>query len=307
MEDLGDVDLAAIDLKLLAILDAVLVEGNLSRAGRRLGLTQSAVSQAIARLRVILGDELFVRTGRGVRATARAQSLAVPIARALALLRAALAPASAFDPAASDRRFFISMRQDLAHVLGARLHGVLPAGSRVSFYIVDRAPTDLAAALRYGAPELALTTTEISGAEIRSTLLVAERLVVLARRGNPAVGERLTEEAYLRLGHVLLSRADPADASEVDARLAGRGRGRHVSLALPSASAVVAVAASTDNLCTAPERMWRPFAEGLDIVAHEPPLDLPHFNVHMSWHERLEDDAGHRWLRRTLLQLCDEL
>lgn len=300
MKERVDVDLAAIDLKLLSILEAVLIEGNLSRAGRRLGLSQSAVSQAIARLRILLADDLFERTGRGVRPTARATSIAAPLGLALATLRGALQPPAEFDSASSDRRFFIAMRADVAQALGPRLQALLPAGSGMAFYIVDRPSEGLAAELRFGTPEVAILAEPLRSIGCRCEPLLAERLVVLARRGHPEIGERLAEETYARLSHAVLSRTGPDDRSPLDAEFERRGIARRVPMALPSLEAVVALVARSDLVCTVPARLTRSLAAELGLVTHELPFPQPEFAVHLAWHGYFDNDAGHRWLREQI-------
>lgn len=305
--DVRDLDLSAIDLKLLTILDAVLAERNLSRAGRRLGMSQSAVSQALARLRVLLGDDLFERTGRGVRPTPRAVELAEPVSRALAILRDALRPASGFDAVASDRRFFLAMRPDVAHAFGARLYLHLPRSSRISLYIVNSRLSDIENDLRFGSPEIAVLSEPIGISGIHNELLFKEQLVVLARRGHPHIGDRLTAEVYLRLGHSVMSRSRPEDQSAVDAELDRRRIARYVPIALPSAAAVIALVAKTDLVTTVPKRLAGVIAEGLDLVVHDLPLPQPPLPIYLSWHERFDGDQGHQWLRETLRAIAREL
>ena len=294
------VDIDSIDLRLLSVFEAVMTECSFSRAGRRLGLTQSAVSQAIARLRPIVHDELFERTGRGVRPTPRACELDEPIRRALHLLRLSLNQTGGFDPATTPRTFFVAMQPDVAEAFAVELYRALPPSTRSRLYVVPPRPNGLLADLRFGEPELAIMQETIEAHGFRGELLYTEGIVMLARQGHPGIENPVTWENYARLGHVVLSRPDPSEPSPIDLEFKRRRADRHVPLSMPTAASVLKVAEQSDLVCTLGRRLAQYFATQHKLEIHELPIDQLTLPLFMVWHERFDNDRGHQWLRRTL-------
>ncbi|MEZ5816972.1 MAG: LysR family transcriptional regulator [Hyphomicrobiaceae bacterium] len=294
------IDLDAIDLKLLSVFEAVMSECSFSRAGRRLGMTQSAVSQAIARLRPILHDELFERTGRGVRPTPRACELDQPIRQALGLLRTFLNPAAGFDPGTIARTFFIAMMPDVAEAFAVNIHAALPSPTGTRLYVVSADGRELETDLRYGEPELAIVRDSMDSPGFRNELLFTEKVVVVAKRNHPAIKGQITWEDYTRLGHVVLARSGPSDPTPVDVEFKRRGDQRHVPMALPTAASVLKVVEQSELVCTLGHRVAAYFASQHDLEIHNLPFDGLTLPVFMVWHERFETDRGHVWLRNLL-------
>lgn len=294
------IDLDSIDLKLLSVFEAVMTECSFSRAGKRLGMTQSSVSQAIARLRPMLHDELFERTGRGVRPTPRACELDEPVRRALALLRQSFNPTGGFDPSTMPRTFFIAMQPDVAEAFAVKLFQALPPESRARLYIVPARPGELDTDLRFGEPEVAVLAETLETHGFRNELLYTEGIVMLARRGHPGIGRTVSWDDYARLGHVVLSRSGPSELSPIDLEFKRRKAHRFVPVSMPTAASVLKVVEQSDLVCTLGRRLAHYFAAQHGLEVHELPVDQLTLPLHMVWHERFDNDRGHQWLRHTL-------
>lgn len=293
-------DLGAIDLKLLSVFEVVMSECSFSRAGRRLGMTQSAVSQAIARLRPFLHDDLFERTGRGVRPTPRARELEEPIRKALSLLRISISAKEGFDPRTIARTFFVAVRPDVAEVFAVQLYEALPSPSKLRLYIVAVDGRDLETELRYGEPELAITREAIDSQGFHSELLYTENIVMVARRNHPGISDPLTWDDYVRLGHVALSLSNPSETSPIDREFKRRGDQRTVAVALPTAGSVARIAEQTELVCTLGHRVAEYFASRQALEIHALPIGELTLPMFMVWHERFDNDRGHLWLRNQL-------
>jgi len=297
---------ASIDLNLLTHLDALLGERHVTRAAAREGLTQSAMSRSLAKLRAHLGDALLVRGAGGLVLTPRAEALRAPLRRALDDLDALLAPAAPFDPATAARSFTVGMADYgealLLPPLLARLRATAPA-LQVG---TSRVAPDARAALDEGQVDLLLAPRRSGGAATVWRKLFHEEFVCIARRGHPGVGARLTLPRFLALSHVAITPGNrpgtPAD--EVLARL---GRRRRVAVRVPNFLMAPLLVATSDLIGLYPARLARRAAELLPLALHPPPFPLPGFDLHLAWHERHRRDAGHRWFREQLVELAAEL
>lgn len=294
------IDLGGIDLKLLSVFDAVMSESSFSRAARRLGMTQSAVSQAMARLRPLFDDDLFERTGRGVRPTPRALELSGPIRQGLNLLRSSLDPKVGFDPEAVARTFFIAMQPHVAEAFAVQFYEALPQASKLRLYIVPADGRDLEADLRYGEPEIAITRDAIEAPGFRNELLFSEAIVLMARRGHPAISGPLTWDDYAGFQHVAISLSGPSDASPIDREFKRRGVQRAVPVCMPTAASGLKIVEQTDLVCTLGHRLAERFASWHALEIHALPVDGLVLPMFMVWHERFDNDRGHLWLRDRL-------
>src|SRR5262249_47428367 len=190
---IGNVNLASIDLNLLVAFEALLAERNVSRAAQRVGLAQPSMSHALTRLRVLFGDELFVRTPREMKPTPRALDLAAPIADALEQVRRAFEPTSTFDPRASDRRFRVAGSQYVDFVLGVLLVPMLMrAAPRACFEALHKDETEAIQLLDTGVIDLAIGRFTDAPKRLRAAPLYEERWVCIARRDHPGLRDGLT-------------------------------------------------------------------------------------------------------------------
>lgn len=293
--------LAGIDLNLLTSLDAVLETQNLTVAAKQLGLTQPAVSHALKRLRELLGDDLLVRTKRGMQPTPRALELRPAVRDALAAAAAVLQAAPAFDPATSQRAFSIVAPDQVAfHVFPALANRLIEApGLRIDLRPAqsDRMTEHLATDL-----DLAVGVFRDAPAGVRTEPLWKEDFVCVVRKGSPAARGPFDLARYLSLRHLLVAPRGTA-GSPLDDLLAKKGHRRTIAMILTHFLVAPQIVATTDLAWTAPGGLARRFAEQLPLTIREPPITPPGFTVSMRWHVRLDRDPGLAWLREMLREL----
>jgi DNA-binding transcriptional LysR family regulator len=288
------------DLNLLAVLDAVLTEGSNRAAAARLGVTQSAVSHALAKLRQRLGDPLVVPTGGRMVPTPLAESLAPVLRESLERLSGALRGTRGFEPSQSTRTFWLSSA-DLAGmvVLPPLLRELTRAAPGVSVRMKPPSDSTLTE-LERGGLDVALGIFEDMPAAFRVQALFRERFVCVARRGHPVTGGRLTLARYLEHGHVIVAPRGNSTSSIVDDALAKLGKARRVVAAVPHFFLAPFVVASTDLLLMAPERLAHLLAPAFGLELLQAPLEVEGFTVSQLWHERMQHDAAHAWLRKMI-------
>jgi len=295
MRTIDDAHIRRLDMTLLLVFEGLIRQGKMGAVGVELGLTQSAVSHAVGRLRTVFGDQLFVRRGAGVVPTRRAVELAEPIGRAIAAVRGALLVGRSFDPASATRMFRVAAFDSVIAALTPRLIADLAAnapGCTVAFRTLGKAESERA--VLDGTVDLAVGVHRpaLDGTVTRP--LLAEGYRVAARRGHPALADGLDLDTYCALGHVLVSPSgDPRGV--VDDVLAGIGRTRRVVVVMPQfVSALMAVSRS-DAIVTAPARACRRLGELFDLGIHEPPLQLPGFTLGLLTRADFGDDPALAW------------
>ncbi|NBD09448.1 LysR family transcriptional regulator [Corallococcus sp. Z5C101001] len=295
----AEVDLTGINLNLMVALDALLREAHVTRAAARVGLTQSAMSHALAQLRALLGDALLIRGRGGMVLTPRAEQLAAPLRRGLAELQRALRNEPPFEPATASRRFTVATRDYFGSVLlpGAlELLGREAPGVDLSVRHVES--STFPALLETGEVDLVVVTPPVeSGPGLRQQKLFTEDFVCVVRKDHPAVRRTLDLDTYLKLSHVLISpRGDGVGA--VDVALAQRGLPpRRIALRVPYFLIAPLVVTRSDHVLTAPRRLIAAFSETYPLQVLAPPLPIPPFDIIQVWHERFDGDPAHQWLR----------
>jgi DNA-binding transcriptional LysR family regulator len=284
------------DLNLLRVLDAVLAEGQVSAAARRLNLSQPATSAALARLREALGDPLLLRSGNRMRMTPMAEALRPQVRRVLADIEQALRVPAGFDPAVSERSFRILANDYAATVVLAPLAGRLARSApRVGLEIL---PFEDRFAERLATDEYDLAVRDgwaMRGWRRRESLF-REDYVGLVRIGHPRLSRTPSLEEYLREGHVLVSPAGVVPGT-VDQALAGLRRRRRVAITVPHFLAAPGIVAQTDFVVTLARRIAEPLAGAFELRRFPLPLRLPGFDLAMAWHARAETDDGVTWLK----------
>jgi DNA-binding transcriptional LysR family regulator len=296
---MADARLGAMNLNLLAALDALLSEGSVTRAAARMGVTQSAMSHSLRQLREVLGDPLLVRGPTGMTPTPRAAALREPVRRGLIELSRALEGGS-FDPGSAKRTFTLSCGDFFTVLLLPPLLEIL--GREAPGIDVAVRPTDgerEAALLEAGETDAAIVVAIAERSSLRRARLFTESFVCLVREGHPEVGDALTLETFVRLPHALISPRGSGPAF-VDEALAKKGLARRIALRVPFFLAAPPIIAGSDLVLTAPRRTAELFARTLPLRMLPPPLALPGFSVHLAWHERDGADPAHLWLRRTV-------
>jgi DNA-binding transcriptional LysR family regulator len=307
--------LRTLDLNLLRVFLALMDEGSVTRAGARLGLTQSAVSHALNRLRYGLNDELFVRAPSGMQPTARAIEIAPRVRQGIGQLQTALAPA-AFDPADTDRDFIVAAGPYSASVLLpdviVRVQAEAPNAS-----IRVRSPSRGAVEeLDAGRSDLVIGVFGRTPDRFDSEVLFSDAMVWVLRAGHPAAGRPLTVEALAALPHLLVATVDAADTIQgsvieqgverrvaiddhVEDEFASRGLTRTVALTLPDMHSALAIVARSDMVTAAPRGMVQVFGGALGLTAMEPPYPNPPRDIVALWRKD-NDGPALQWLRGLL-------
>lgn len=292
------------DLNLLLTLDVLLAEGSVARAARRLRLSPSAMSRALARLRAATGDPLLVRAGRGLVPTPRALDLRGQVGPLVEQALAALRPASALDLTRLDRVFTLRSSEGFVETYGAalitRVADVAP-GVRLRFMAKpDRDSTPL----RDGTVDLETGVVgQDMGPELRVQSLFQDRFVGVVRPGHPLLARAVTAPAYAAALHVAVTRARP-DRGPVDRALLALGLERRVAAFVAGYAGALAVARGSDLVATVSARHTAALRAGM--VAFDLPFPVPSVTVSLLWHPRLDADPAHRWLRGMVREVCGD-
>jgi DNA-binding transcriptional LysR family regulator len=290
------------DLNLLFTLDVLLAEGSVARAARRLRLSPSAMSRALARLRETTGDPLLVRAGRGLVPTPRALELRERVARLVQDGEAVLRPADVLDLKQLTRTFTIRASEGFAETFGpsliARLEKDAP-GVRLRFM---QKPNKDSAPLREGAVDMELGVIgATTGPEIRTLALFRDRFIGAVAKGHPLSKGKITPARYAAGRHVLVSRRG-LDRGPIDEALAPLGLERKIVTIVGGFATALALARDTDLIATVPDRGTQSLRKGM----HSFPLPVatPEVAVSLLWHPRLDADPAHRWLRGRIRDAC---
>lgn len=296
-------DFRKLDLNLLKALDALIDEGSVTRAARRLSLTQPAVSGMLTRLRDYFDDPLFVRAQRGIVPTLRAQQLATPVKQILSDVATLLRP-ERFVPQEAQMTFTVAatdyaLRAAIVPLMAA-LRRQAP-GIRVAVVAVEQ--HRMARQLERGDIDLALVTPQTTPEELHGRALYQEQYVCAMRHDHPVAQDgALSLDTFCELEHVLVS--DSASFMGVtDEALTAVGRERRVGIAVNSFLVLPDVLLSTDMIAVVPERL---VAGNSRLAVMETPLPVPGFTKSMAWHERTHRDAARQWIRALLLDICQE-
>jgi DNA-binding transcriptional LysR family regulator len=290
------------DLNLLLTLDAVLAEGSVAGAARRLGLSPSAMSRALARLRETTGDPLLVRAGRGLVPTPRALELRTRVSQLVEDAQAALRPAEQLDIKRLARTFTLRVREGFVENFGvdliARLASEAP-GVRLCFaHKVNKEST----ALREASVDLDTGVVgKLTGPEVRTRALFKDRFVGVVRAGHALSRGKVSPSAYAAGRHISVSRLGLAHGP-IDEALQALALERSIATVVASFSAALALAQGSDLIASVPERQTGNLRAGM--VSFPLPFPVPEFTVSMLWHPRLDADPAQRWLRNVVFDVC---
>ena len=293
------------DLNLLAVLDAVLMDGSVAGAARRLKLSPSAMSRALARLRTATGDPLLVKAGRGMVPTPRALALRDRVSQLVQETQAVLRPAEKLSLEQLVRTFTLRTREGFVENFGAGLIARVSAeapGVRLCF--MQKLDKD-SVLLRDGTVDLETgIVANTMGPEVRAQALFRDRFVGVVRSGHQlAVGE-MTPARYAAGRHIGVSLRGQG-MGPVDQALVGLGLTRAIATIVGGFQSALALARDSDLIATVPERHTGKLRAGMHTFAL--PVAIPEFTVSLLWHPRHQADPAHRWLRDLVLDSCAAL
>jgi len=285
------------DLNLLRDLDVLLTERHVTRAAKKLGISQSAASVRLRRLREAFGDPLLVDARPLMLLTERGQALAGPVREALVALSESVARLAEFDPKTSNRKFVI-VGADL--VEASAVPALLTAFAKKAPHMtleVERPSPDLPLRLGAGKADLAFVPRVQTTPSLRSMRLFEDGFVVLMRRGHPAAKGPLTLKTFLAHPHVLVAPTG-APGSFVDDALAKIGKSRKVVAIVRHFMTAPVIVARTDALLTCPMSVAHAYAGLLPLVEATPPIEIPPYELAAVWHDRVHHEPAHMFLRK---------
>ncbi len=286
---------------MLVVFDTIYAEGNITRASRRLNLSQPALSHALGRLRGILRDPLFTRHGRAMMPTPLARRMIEPIRQSLQKIEATLTKGDGFDPEAAIKHFTIAMRDaSEAALLAQLMRDIAATAPNVTVSSVRVERRELERELSAGHIDAAIDVLLPLPEQIRRERLGTEWLTVVARRRHPKIGAKLSLQTYLAQEHIAVSSRRRGLSAE-DFELGRQNLRRRIRLRCQSYLAACRVVSETDFILTMPERHARILNVqfGNRLLAF--PLRVPAFETYLYWHANADGDAGNAWLRKELI------
>lgn len=299
--------LSRFDLNLLVVFEAIYSQGGITRAAEQLNLTQSAISHALGRLREGIGDKLFVREGQIMLPTSVAQELIAPVRRALSEIDGSLRQVRLFDPAQSGRHFKIGLRGFLETVTFVPIVKHLRTRAEgVSLNAVRYNRLSLSSALASGDLDVAIDVDLAGQGALQRRLLWRGRMVVVMRRGHPALGGVLDMDAYLSQAHIIASSRRKGDSLE-DMILRHMGRVRQVRARCHSPVTAGRLVAESDMMLTVPESYAHMLRRLYALEVRPAPFDGASSDLYLYWHEHMHKDAANLWLRTQIGDCLDAL
>lgn len=299
-------DIRDVDLNLLPVLDAVLRHRSASLAARELDMSQSALSAALGRLRTLLGDPLFVRTGRGLQPTERASALAEPVAQVLGRVLDDVLQGGAFDPARSGREFRVCLSDVGGYVQWPKIvRAVHTRAPNVSLALEGHAAADIPRALERRAVDLAIGSYPRMPASLFQRRLFERGFVGLVRRDHPMTRRAPTARQFARARHVVVRMASGVQG-RIDEQLAAQGLAREHRMTLPSYLMAPPLLEAGDFLLVLPEQLADAFATHGPFEKVRLPIVLPATTIRMHWHRATHADAANVWLRTVVADTLAE-
>lgn len=300
-------DIKRSDLPLLISLDALLDELNVTRAARRLSISQPALSGQLARLRDLFDDPLLVpsENGRGMVPTQRALELQARLGEALGTLRAAVAPDPTFDPARSRRTFVVAANDSVFTIIGLSVMAIVLAQRNVHLRMAVVPAGDQTMVERMGRGEIDLFLGDAVKVPdtLKARFLMSDHFQMAQGKHHPRGKKPPSLDEYCELSHVMVSQRGEFH-SPVDDVLGAMSRRRDVTAVVPSYNQVALVLTQTECVATLPRRLLERYKAIVDIV--DLPFDMPPFNLAMAWHPRVQHDDGLRWLRDCFIDAAVE-
>jgi len=298
--------LESLDLNLLLVFDALATERSVTRAAAKVGLSQPALSNALARLRALFRDPLFERSAGQMQPTPRARQLLTPLSEAISKLREAFETQAAFQPDASDREFLIATNDYVDSLLLPRVVQRLQRDApSIALRTVRTDYLFLPPVERLQSGELDLALgffgeTPRPNPGLLSRRLLTGRLVCILRTTHPRAGRQLSLRTFVETPHVRVMYPGNERQGSIDTILRSRGLSRRIAVTVPHYLTIPAMVAKSNLLGVVPEQMAHRAARSLRLKIFDPPIALPDITVMMIWNERAQFDRAHRWFRECI-------
>ena len=300
------------DLALLMFFDALATQGSVSKAAKQMHVTQPAMSNALAKLRKLFGDPLFVKTQEGVAPTPKALELMAPVRQALAGMEEIFSTTGNFDPASARVRLTVTATDYVDFVLMPKLVPHLEKhapGLDIDIRVANRDMAD--EWLEHGEIDFRIGWVRRPLPKLHARALYRDTFVCLVRRDHPLIKTKLTAEDYCALSHVRTAVYRYMELTEtgsiIDEAVAALGHRLRIAVRAPDYLSVPFVVANSDLIATVPQRVAAPFLEILPIRVLPPPFVLPPIATLLFWHERTQHSALHRWFRTAVSSIATEV
>ncbi|WP_261834649.1 transcriptional regulator LeuO [Vibrio ishigakensis] len=299
-------NLRGVDLNLLTVFDAVMQEQNITRAAQNLNMSQPAVSNAVARLKVMFQDELFMRQGRGIAPTLRARQLFGPVRQALQLIKNEL-PGASFDPVTSTRNFSVAICTPNDVRFAPRLmRDVAAQAPNVTLKLDSLAGNTLEEKLKYQDIDFVIDYAKFEKEGFVSTEIFSDELVVVCSKNHPRLGgvSSMNLEQFQNEKHARLSRVNGMVSfneliyKNLDCETAYQGA---------TLGNLIAVAAQSELICAVPSWITKYFPDSLGIQTIPYPKAEKQVKAYLTWHESIQKDGAHTWMRDQLMAICGEV
>lgn len=295
------INLRKIDLNLLVIFEAIYATGSSSRAAERLSMSQPAVSNALGRLRDLIGDPLFVREPRGLKPTNKSHEIIRPVREALSVIDRQLASGDTIDLATYKRLFRIVIADPLEPIMMPSIVRTITSHAPGVEIECIQATARFAEDVRDGSIDLACFAFPVDTSDIVVKSLGPIDLVVVSRRDHPEIVKPLDVETFHRLPQVALGR-ELRGLTGVDKNLVAKGTARRTPYMAAKIWSMPPMIQRTDLIGLLPRRFAQEVADNFKLEIHEVPIELPEQYVYMIWHVNSEQDPGHKWLRDSMMQ-----
>lgn len=297
-------NLRSFDLNLLVLFDALMSEGNVTRAASKVAVTQSAMSNALSRLRYLFKDELFVRTAKGMEPTPRALELGPSVRSILQQTTRLLTSDLQFDPMTSVDRFSCRMSDLIGSLILPPLMSRLVSESPgLSLEVTHISPDATVNALESDQLDMAISMHLNHKSTVQSQPLFSDRMVCLVRNGHALSSGKMTMKKFLSYGHLRVAMS-PTDIRFVDSVLADEGLSRNVTLTVPHWLLVPQILSSTDLISVMSERTAKNLIQS-GVVVRPLPFNAEVFFWTLYWHRRYDHSRSHAWVRNKIIETAE--
>jgi DNA-binding transcriptional LysR family regulator len=292
-------NLHRIDLNLFAVFDAIYTAGSLTKAADVLCITQPAVSNSLARLREMLNDPLFVRTGHSMTPTPVAQNIIVPAREALGLLRKSVQQSHIFEPETSTKAFNFASRDLLEVSIMPRLMASLQdTAPNITLTNYEISRPQIVSAMASGNLDFFADASTFTDIHLKKQVIATDRFVVLARKNHPVVQKDLSMDDFLKLRHINVSQRK-SGAGPIDIALDKLGKKRQIVMRGQHFLTIPSAISKTDLIACIPYHL----AKHYDLAMFEVPFEIPPIEYFLYWHLSADHDAAHKWMRDQIAEV----